>query len=251
MIDTHTHLHSCAAPDEELVASALEAGVSKLLTVGINLETSRLALEASEQFPGVVFAAVGVYPNEATGFGDAEVRELTSMAAHPGCYAIGESGLDYYQQGAPHADQERALRAHIELAREFDKALVIHARDADDDTIRLLSDHADGVRVILHCFAMPTRIADCLAHPDWWISFAGNLTFPRNADLREAAQRVPPERLLVETDAPFLTPLPYRGSPNTPARVVDTAQALAHERGVSYPELSQSIEAAAAAVLRW
>jgi TatD DNase family protein len=250
MIDSHTHLHLCEGDDAALVEAAVEAGVTRILTVGTDGRTSRLALEAAERFPQV-YAAVGRHPNAATGFDDADLAELAALAAHPRCLAIGETGLDFYRDGAPRADQERAFRGQIELARRVDKPLVIHTRAAEEETLRVLSEEADGIRVILHCFSMDGRIAECLAHPDWWISFAGNVTYPRNEPLRAAALRVPAERLLVETDAPYLTPVPRRGRPNTPAQVVDTAALLAQARRVGYAEFEAGVEAAAAAVLRW
>jgi TatD DNase family protein len=157
----------------------------------------------------------------------------------------------YYRDYAPRADQQRAFEGQIELAREVAKPLVIHTRAADEDTLRTLSQRAEGVRVILHCFSMPDRIEECLAHSNWWISFAGNVTYPRAEDLRTAALRVPAERLLVETDAPFLAPQAVRGKPNQPANVVHTARALADERRVTYAELQSSLQRSAAAVFAW
>ncbi len=222
-----------------------------MLTVGTGIDSSRIALEATEQFPGVVFAAVGVHPNSATGFDDEQLSALRQLAQHPGCLAIGETGLDYFRNGAPREDQERAFRAQIQLARETGKPVVIHTREADDDTLRILEAETDGVKVILHCFSMGSRIVECLEHPDWWISFAGNVTYKRNADLRQAALRVPIERLLVETDAPYLTPEPLRGKPNSPALVISTAEAIALERRVVFHEFDAGVEAAAAAVFGW
>ena len=250
MIDSHTHLDFCAAPDAELVKAAVEAGVRRIVTVGTNGASCRAALGAAEDFPQV-YAAIGRHPNEATGFDDADLAELAALAAHPRCVAIGETGLDYYRDSAPRADQERAFVAQIGLARRTRKPLVIHTRAAEEDTLRLLDERAAGVRVILHCFSMPERIDRCLAHPDWWVSFAGNVTYPRAEALRRAALRVPAERLLVETDAPFLSPQVVRGRPNQPAHVVHTGQALARERRVSYEELAAGVEASAAAVFRW
>ncbi len=250
MIDTHTHLELCEPPDAELVAAAVDAGVTRIVTVGINGATCRAALEAAEDFPQV-YAAIGRHPNEATGFDDADLAELKALAAHDKCVAIGETGLDYYRDGAPRADQERAFRAQIELARESGKPLVIHTRDADEDTLRVLEEGAAGVRVILHCFSMPERIERCLSHPDWWISFAGNVTYPSASPLRDAALRVPSDRLLVETDAPFLSPQPVRGKPNQPANVVHTAKALAVERRVPYEELEAALDRSTASVFGW
>jgi TatD DNase family protein len=250
VIDTHTHLDLCEPPDAELVATAAHAGVERIVTIGTSGASCRAALAAAEDFPQV-YAAVGRHPNEATGFDDADLTELRALAAHPKCVAIGETGLDYYRDRAPRPDQQRAFEAQIELARETGKPLVIHTRAADDDTLAALGEQADGLRVILHCFSMVDRIEDCVAHPDWWISFAGNVTYPAAADLRTAALRVPPERLLVETDAPFLSPQVVRGTPNQPANVVHTAQALAVERRVSYDELEALVERSAAALFGW
>ena len=250
MIDSHTHLHICREDDAELVAAAAAAGVEKLLTVGTEIASSRLALAAAARFDGV-FAAVGIHPNSATGFSDADYDELAALAADPGCRAVGETGLDFYRDGAPREDQLRAFRAQIAIARSVDKPVVIHTREADEDTLALLEAEADGVKVILHCFSMPSRIERCLAHPDWWISFAGNVTYPANGAFREAAIRVPASRLLVETDAPYLTPVPLRGKPNSPANVRLTAEAVALERRVSYVDFNAGVEAAAAAVFGW
>jgi TatD DNase family protein len=250
VIDSHTHLHSCKPPDEELVEAALAAGVTRIVTVGTSARSNRLALEAADRFPEV-YAAIGHHPNEATGFDDDALDDLRSLAQHPKCVAIGETGLDYYRDYAPREDQERAFEAQIALARATNKPLVIHTRAADDDTLRTLIEQSAGIRVILHCFSMAARIEECLAHEDWWVSFAGNVTYPKATDLRDAMLRVPAERLLVETDAPYLSPQPVRGKPNQPANVVTTAQAIAIERRVSYDELERSIETAAAVLFGW
>jgi TatD DNase family protein len=250
VIDSHTHLELCDPPDADLVAAAVDAGVSRIVTVGTDGASCRAALAAAEDFPQV-YAAIGRHPNSATGFDDGDLAELAALAAHPRCVAIGETGLDYYRDYAPRADQERAFRAQIQLARGTGKPLVIHTRAAEDDTLSMLSELAGGVRVILHCFSMPERIDECLAHEDWWFSFAGNVTYPKASDLRLAAVRVPAERLLVETDAPYLSPQARRGKPNQPAHVALTAAALAVERRVPYEELDAGIEASAAEVFGW
>jgi TatD DNase family protein len=250
VIDSHTHLELCEPPDASLVAAAVEAGVSRIVTVGTDSASCRGALAAAEDFPQV-YAAIGRHPNSATGFDDADLAELEALAAHPRCVAIGETGLDYYRDYAPREDQLRAFEAQIELARAVGKPLVIHTRAAEEDTLRVLSERARGVRVILHCFSMAGRIEECLAHPDWWFSFAGNVTFPKASDLRVAMLRVPAERLLVETDAPYLSPQVLRGKPNQPAHVVHTAQAIAVERRVAYEELEREIERSAAEVFGW
>jgi TatD DNase family protein len=250
MIDSHTHLHLCEPPDAELVEAAAEAGVHRMLTVGTDGASCRAALAAAEDFPQV-YAAIGRHPNAAAGFDDADLAELEALAAHERCVAIGETGLDYLRDGAPREDQMRAFIAQIELARRVGKPLIIHTRDADEDTLAILDEHASGMRVILHCFSMADRVEDCLAHEDWWLSFAGNCTYPKNDALMLAALRVPAQRLLVETDAPYLSPQARRGRPNSPAQVVLTAQAIALARRVPYSELEQAVEQSAAAVFGW
>jgi TatD DNase family protein len=250
VIDSHTHLDICEPPNEELVAAADTAGVTRIVTVGTTSASARAALAAAEAFPQV-YAAIGRHPNEATGFDDADLAELQALTAHERCVAIGETGLDYYRDYAPREDQARAFHAQIELAKQTGKPLVIHTRDATDDTLRTLTERAQGVKVILHCFTMADRLEECLSHPDWWISFAGNVTYPKSEALRAAALRVPADRLLVETDAPFLSPQTVRGRPNQPAHVVHTAQAIAVERRVPYEELERAIEQSAAAAFGW
>jgi TatD DNase family protein len=250
VIDSHTHLDLCEPDDASLVAAATEAGVRRIVTVGTTGASCRAALAAAEDFPQV-YAAIGRHPNYASGFDDADLAELEALAAHSRCVAIGETGLDYYRDYAPRVDQERAFVAQIELARSVGKPLVIHTRAAEDDTLLMLAERAEGVRVILHCFSMPDRIEECLEHPDWWISFAGNVTYPRAEALRVAAVRAPAERLLVETDAPYLSPQVVRGKPNQPAHVAHTAQAVAVERRVPYEELEAAIERNAAELFGW
>ena len=250
MVDSHTHLDACEPANAELVATAEAAGVTRIVTVGTDGASCRAALAAAEDFPQV-YAAIGRHPSESTGFDDADLAELEALASHERCVAIGETGLDYYRDYAPREDQRRAFQAQIELARRCAKPLVIHTRAADDDTLEILDSQAAGVRVILHCFSMAGRVEECVRHEDWWFSFAGNTTYPRAEDLRAAALRVPAERLLVETDAPYLSPQAVRGEPNQPANVVRTAQAVAVERRVSYMELERSVEGAAAAVFGW
>ena len=249
MIDSHTHLHACKPDDAELVAAAVDAGVGRLLTVGTNGATCRAALLSAERFPQV-FAAIGRHPNEAAGFDDADLTELRALAEHPRCVAIGESGLDYFRDYAPRADQKRAFAAQIELARAAGKPLVIHTRAAEDDTIDTLRAHAGGLEVVLHCFSMPDRLDECVER-GWWISFAGNVTYPKAPDLAAAAERVPGERLLVETDAPYLTPQVVRKERNQPAFVVHTARFVAERRGLTYDELEALVERNAAALFAW
>ena len=249
MIDSHTHLDSCAPDDAELVAAATRVGVTRILTIGQDGATGRAALEAAERFPQV-YAAIGHHPNQATGFDDDHLAEITALASHERCRAIGETGLDHFRDYAPRADQERAFHAQIDLARDLGKPLVIHTRAAEADTIATLRARAAGLDVILHCFSMPERIDECLAE-GWWISFAGNVTYPKNEDLAAAVEAVPDDKLLVETDAPYLTPQPMRKERNQPAYVTETAGFVAQRRGQSYAELDAIVERNAARLFQW
>jgi TatD DNase family protein len=248
MIDSHTHLDQCEGSAAELVERAVAVGVKKMLTVGTDGASCRAALAAAEAFPQV-YAAVGRHPNYATGFDDADLAELQALAAHPRCMAIGETGMDFYRDYAPRADQERAFSAQIQLARELDKPLVIHTRAADDATLDMLAAQADGVSVVMHCFSMPSRLDECLER-GYAISFAGNLTYKSASELQAAARRVPAERLLVETDAPYLSPQPVRKYKNEPSFVAHTLAFLEDLR-VAHGELGAVVEGTAARVFRW
>ena len=249
MIDSHTHLDSCPPPNTELVAAAAREGVTRILTVGMDAASNRSALLAAEDFPQV-YTAIGRHPNHAQGFDDADLADLEALASHPRCMAIGETGLDYYRDYAPRADQERAFHAQIELARAMGKPLIIHTRAAEDDTVSTLKARAAGLQVVMHCFSMPDRLQECLAE-GWWISFAGNVTYPKADDLALAAERVPDARLLVETDAPYLTPQPVRKHRNEPAFVVHTARFVAERRGVAYDDFERLVDDNAATLFGW
>jgi TatD DNase family protein len=249
MIDSHTHLDLCEPPDAELVAAADAAGVTRMLTVGTESASCRAALAAAEMFPQV-YAAVGRHPNATRGFDDADLAELRALAAHERCLSIGETGLDFYRDSAPRSDQERAFAAHIALARETGKPLVIHSREAAVETLAQLAAEADGCSVVIHCFSMPDHLQECLER-GYEISFAGNVTYKSAADLAAAARLVPDERLLVETDAPYLTPQVVRKQRNQPAFVAHTAAFVAALRDVSLNELDAVVERNAARVFGW
>lgn len=250
MIDSHTHLDSTPGEDAEVVARAQAAGVTRMLTVGTDPEGCERALAQVDAFAGVVFAALGRHPNEATGFTDADAERLAEQAQDPRCRAIGETGLDYYRDHASRDDQARAFAAQIAIARDTAKPLVIHTRAADDDTIATLSREARDVTVILHCFSMPDRFEEVLAN-GWYVSYAGNVTYPKSQALAATALRAPPDRILVETDAPYLTPQVVRKERNQPANVVHTARFIAEARGIAYDELEAAVEANAARLFGW
>ncbi len=255
MIDSHTHLFLCERSEAEGVAAAREAGVGRMLNVGLGEDSNEVAIAGAERHEGV-FATVGRHPTSATGFDDAAAAEIARLAAHEKVQAIGETGLDYYRESASPADQRRAFGAQIEIARDRGLPIVIHARDPDggsgaiDEVFETLDAQAPGHPVILHCFSAPQRVADAVER-GWHCSFAGNVTYPKSEDLRAAAAQVPDHLILVETDAPYLTPQEMRGAKNEPAYVVATARVVAGARGVSYEELERMVEANARALLGW
>lgn len=249
MIDSHTHLDVCAPPNDELVDAARAAGVTRMLTVGLDAASSRTALRDADAYDEV-FVAVGHHPNHAEGFGASHLAELRSLAQDDRCVAIGETGLDYFRDSAPPADQERAFEAQIALAAETGKPLVIHSRAAEDDTLRMLREHAAGLTVVMHCFSMPGHLEEVLDH-GWFVSFAGNVTYNSATDLAAVLPRVPTDRLLLETDAPYLTPQAVRKQRNQPAFVMHTARFVAERRGVTLEELDRDVTTNAARVFGW
>jgi TatD DNase family protein len=250
VIDSHAHLTLCDPEPADLVAASREAGVRRILTVGLDEESNRAAIGLAEAHDEVR-AAVGRHPNGASGFDSGAAADIEELASDPRVAAVGETGLDFYRDRAPRSDQEAAFRAQIEIARRVGKPLVIHMRESIEETYSLLDAEADGVEVILHCFSGTPEHADRAAERGWSCSFAGNVTYPKAEGLRDAARRVPDELLLVETDSPFLSPQPMRGKPNNPANVAATAERLAELRGSSYEELERLVEANAARVFGW
>jgi TatD DNase family protein len=255
VIDSHTHLFLCDGDEGELVDAAAAAGVGRMLDIGLG-EGSNPGVIAAAERHAAVFASVGRHPNDATGFDEAAAAELVRLGAHEKVRAIGETGLDFYRDTAAPEEQRRAFAAQIEVAKELDLPIVIHARDPEgetsaiDEIFAILDARAAGQTVILHCFSAPQRVADA-AERGWYCSFAGNVTYPSAKELRFAAAKVPEDRLLVETDAPFLAPQVVRGKRNQPANVVATARVVAEERGVSYEELERSVEANGRALFGW
>jgi TatD DNase family protein len=249
MIDTHCHLDACEDPVAELVERARAAGVNRVLAIGMNGESCRHALEAATEHDEV-YVSVGRHPHESAGFDGPGLAELEQLAAHAKVQAVGETGLDYHRDYSPRDDQRRAFVAQIELARKLGLPLVIHTRDAEEDTFETLARHAAGLAVIIHCFSVTDRVDECIER-GYFCSFAGNVTYPKAVELHEAAARVPDDLLLVETDAPFLSPQVRRGKPNEPAYVAATAQFLAELRGVPYERLEALLEANSARAFRW
>jgi TatD DNase family protein len=239
VIDTHAHLDACDDP-AEAIRRARAAGVSRILTVGTTPAGCGEALALAEAFDGV-FAILGIHPHEAGGSDG--VDDLRGLLRHPRAVAVGETGLDFFRDYAPREAQRRLFAAERDLAAEVGKPLVVHSRAADAETAATLADFAGTV--VLHCFSSPGLLPAALEH-GYYVSFAGNVTYPKAGDLREAARAVPADRLLAETDTPYLAPQPVRGRPNEPAFVVHTVAALAAARGEDADELSAQIEENAA-----
>jgi TatD DNase family protein len=246
VIDTHAHLDACADPPEALLARAREAGVDRVLTVGTTLDGARGALDLAAREAGV-YAILGIHPHEAAGPEAARVHELRPLLDEARVVAVGETGLDFFRDYAPGEAQLRLFEAHLELATSVGKAVVIHCRDADDAVAAALEGF-DGI-VVLHCFSSPGLLPTALER-GWYVSFAGNVTFPKADGLRDAAACVPADRLLTETDSPYLSPQPRRGRPNEPAHVVHTLAALAELRGVGPDDLERQLDANATAAFR-
>ncbi|HEY1563803.1 MAG TPA: TatD family hydrolase [Gaiellaceae bacterium] len=237
MIDTHAHLAALDDADGA-VERAAEAGVTRILAVGTSVDDCRRALALADRHDGV-FGILGIHPHEAGTATDDDVAQLRGLLAHPRAVAVGETGLDWLRDYAPRDDQRRLFAAELDLASELGKPVVIHTRAADDDTLAALADFRG--RVVLHCFSSPHMLPMALER-GWYVSFAGNATFPKAVDLRLAATQVPAERILAETDSPYLAPQPVRGKRNEPAYVVHTLAALARARGEEPAELERRIE---------
>jgi TatD DNase family protein len=238
VIDTHAHLDGCDEPPHALMVRARAAGVGRVITIGTGLDSSRRALAIAEAEDGVS-AVLGIDPHQAGGAEADRVEELRELLDHPKAVAVGETGLDYYRDHASPVAQRKLFQAQLDLAAELGKPVVIHSRAADDATADALATFAGTV--ILHCFSSP-GLLDVALERGYYVSFAGNVTYPKAADLREAAARVPAERILAETDSPYLAPQPVRGKRNEPAFVVHTVAMLAETRGEHPVGLAEQIE---------
>jgi TatD DNase family protein len=237
VIDTHAHLQGLPEGPDAAIEAAAEAGVERIVCVGDSPELAREALELCERHAGLRTTA-GLHPHRAEQWNARLRDELAELARDPQVVAIGECGLDFYRERAPHDVQARAFEGQVELAEETGKTLVIHTREAASETLAVLRGF-EG-RVVLHCFSLPDELDEVIER-GWWTSFAGNVTYPSAAPLQEAARRVPVERLLVETDSPYLAPVPHRGRPCRPAMVLDTLRFIAGLRGVEPAELARAV----------
>ena len=248
LVDTHCHLFLMDGDASELVADARVAGVEGVVCAGIDAETSRRSRELADSLPGV-FATAGVHPHSADEWDPTMGSAIEELLADPRVVAVGETGLDFYRLLAPADVQRRVFRLHCALARETGKPIVVHTREAWPDVLEILAEeHVEDV--VLHCFSGGTVEAREVASRGYFASFAGNLTYPKNEALREAAREIPRELLLVETDSPFLPPQEVRGSDNSPANVRMVVEELARARGEQTEELAEATAANARRAFR-
>lgn len=246
--DSHCHLDMVDAPVADVLAQAAACGIDRVVTAGCDLPSSHWAATCAAEHHGV-YAAVAIHPNETARAAstpaerDRVLAEIDALARRPDVRAIGETGLDYYRDDAPPALQREWFRAHIDIAKRTGKALMIHDRDAHDDVLAILAAEGAPEQVVFHCFSGNAAMVRRCAEAGYVLSFAGTLTFSNAPQLREAAAVTPAALLLVETDAPFLTPMPHRGKSNTPAQVARTLRTLASVKRMDVAELCAVIEA--------
>jgi TatD DNase family protein len=244
VVDAHTHLDACGASDAAGVRAVLDraeaAGVDRVVTVADDLASARWVTEAAS-WDSRVFAAVALHPTRAHDLGEVERAEIEALAAGPRVVAVGETGLDYYWDYSPPEVQREAFRWHIELAKRLRLPLMIHDRDAHEDVLAILAEQDPPATVIFHCFSGDADVARRCVDAGYLLSFAGTVSFRNARALHEAARLVPADSMLVETDAPFLTPHPFRGRPNEPYCTAYTVRALADLRNVTVAELGRVV----------
>lgn len=240
--DAHCHLEMLDVPPDEAIARARAEEVTTLVTVGVDLASSAECV-GTAMAHDEVWAVVGIHPHNAIEATEHVLARLRDLAEHPAVVAIGETGLDYFRDHSPRVRQEEAFREQIRLAKELDRALVIHVREAHDDLVGILESEGAPERTVFHCFSGDTELVKCCADEGWYLSFAGNVTFRNARDLREAARVAPRELLLTETDSPYLSPHPHRGTPNEPARIPLIVAELAELHGLSTWELGRQTSA--------
>lgn len=240
LIDTHCHvqMRQFAADRENVIAAAFANGVGRLIVPGADVETSRAAIELAQQHAGRIFTGVGTHPHDASTLTSQALAEQRTLAQHPSTVAIGEIGLDFYRDLSPRDVQRDALVAQVTLARELDLPVILHNRESHEEMISLLRAHANGVRGVFHCFIGDRAMATDALDLGFYLSFAGPLTYPRNEELRDVAAWAPADRILVETDSPYLSPQPLRGKRNEPQHVALVARTLAQARGISEEEVA-------------
>jgi TatD DNase family protein len=249
LVDTHCHLYLLDEGVEEVLDRARAAGVAHVVDVGIDLGSSRLAAGNAKRLEGIS-ASAGVHPHEAVTLTPATLQALRGLLADDRVVAVGETGLDYFRDRAPRDAQRAAFATQVRLARELDKALVVHCRDAFPDVMGILDGEGAPDRVVLHCFSGDAPMAGRVVEAGYHVSFAGTVTFKNAPKLREACAVVPLDRMVLETDSPFLSPHPFRGRPNSPDRVAVTAETVAAVHGVEVERVAEATTATAARAFR-
>jgi TatD DNase family protein len=242
LVDSHCHLDfpDFASEIDEVVARARSAGIGRMVTISTRVRQHAQVLSIAERFPDV-FCSVGTHPHNAHEELDIDAKALLKVAQHPKVVAIGEAGLDYHYDNSPRDAQAKGLRQHIAAARESGLPLVIHSRECDEDMTKILQDESGkgAFSAVLHCFTGGRDLAFAAIELGHYVSFTGILTFKNSQNLRDIAAALPPDRILVETDAPYLAPLSFRGKRNEPSYMVETAKVLAATRGVSLEDITR------------
>jgi TatD DNase family protein len=241
--DSHAHLDACDVDTDALVTRARETGVTRIVTIGTGIASSKAALALADEYEGV-FAVLGIDPHQAGTPEAGRIDELRELLEHPKAVGVGETGLDTVRRYATPKEQRALLELHVALASELELPIVIHNREADEETAAALS--AFEGPVVLHCFSSP-ELTSVAVERGYYVSFAGNVTYPKAEALRVAAAAVPGDRILVETDSPYLAPQTLRGTPNEPVNVVNTLRVLAQARGEPFEDLAAATHANAAA----
>jgi TatD DNase family protein len=249
LVDTHCHLWMLEEPAEEVLARATAAGVAYVVDVGVDLESSRLAAASARRLENLS-ATAGVHPHDAETLTPGTLEALRELLSDERVVGVGETGLDYYRNNAPPEIQRAAFATQVRLARELDKALVVHCRDAFEDVMAILDGEGAPDRVVLHCFSGDVPMAERVVQAGYHVSFAGTVTFKNAPKLREACAAVPLDRMVLETDSPYLTPHPFRGRPNSPDRVAITAETVAAVHGIDVERVGEATTATAARAFR-
>ncbi len=240
LVDSHAHLLSVEDP-EGAVSRAAAEGVGKIISIGTGIESSLATVELSRKYRGV-YVSVGIHPHSASGFSEEAMREFETMTEDPKVVAIGETGLDYHYMNSPREDQVRSFEAHMDLAGRRGLPFVVHVRDAEEDLLSMLREANLGQRPgVIHCFSGDYETAKKYLDLGFFISFSGIVTFRRAGEVRDAAARIPIERLLYETDSPYLAPVPRRGKPNEPCNVVYVARLISELRGLPLEEFTRIV----------
>jgi TatD DNase family protein len=244
LIDTHAHIHFSPLgqePPENILARAQKNGVGLIINVGSDLRGSKISVQLSNKFENI-YAAVGIHPHEAEGVNETALRKLESLLKEPKVVVVGEIGLDYFKNISPAAAQKKVLEKILEMAAKYDKPIIIHNRDADQDIYEILKDCGIG-KIVFHCFSSTKEFAKKILDLGYFISFTGNITFPKNLIGQEVVKYVPLERIMLETDCPFLAPVPHRGQTNEPAYVKYIAEKIAELKATSVEEVASATSA--------